>query len=186
MNNKDGNIASVMNISFDMIMGPVLSWKKDFSPDPALNLDYEQFAMSTYLAFKGGNSNNMLQPKAIVYDSFSVVGFTRGHDLLCLFLKNHEMLSDIARLRNFAEEIASQVENDDNTSKVESAADDDEDEIKRIIKNVLNDTEMTTPELRRCFKLSSSGIWKIMSELENNGVVKRAGKKGKAISWTLA
>ena len=44
---------------------------------------------------------------------------------------------------------------------------------------------MTTPELRRYFKLSASQIWKLMQGLESSQKVKRTGKKkGRAILWT--
>jgi predicted HTH transcriptional regulator len=58
------------------------------------------------------------------------------------------------------------------------------DEIKRLIPNLLSGTKMTTPELRRYFKLSNSQIWKIMSELENSKKIKRAEKRGRSILWT--
>ena len=58
------------------------------------------------------------------------------------------------------------------------------DEIKRLIPNLLSSTKMSTPELRRYFKLSNSQIWKIMSDLENAKKIKRAEKKGRSILWT--
>jgi Mor family transcriptional regulator len=43
---------------------------------------------------------------------------------------------------------------------------------------------MSTPELRKYFKLSNSQIWKVMSDLENSKKIKRAEKKGRAQLWT--
>ena len=43
---------------------------------------------------------------------------------------------------------------------------------------------MSTPELRRYFKLTSSQIWKLMSDLESAKKAKRTGKKGRAVFWT--
>ena len=43
---------------------------------------------------------------------------------------------------------------------------------------------MSTPELRKYFKLSNSQIWKVMSELESSNKVKRAEKKGRSQLWT--
>ncbi len=57
-------------------------------------------------------------------------------------------------------------------------------EMKRLIVNLLSGIEMSTPELRRYFKLSSSQIWKVMSNLESSLKVKRARKQGRAVLWT--
>jgi hypothetical protein len=43
---------------------------------------------------------------------------------------------------------------------------------------------MSTPELRKYFKLSNSQIWKVMSDLENDQKVDRVEKRGRAIIWT--
>jgi predicted HTH transcriptional regulator len=58
------------------------------------------------------------------------------------------------------------------------------DEVKRLIPNLLNDTRMSTPELRRYFKLSNSQIWKVMSDLESSNKIKRVDKKGRSVIWT--
>jgi hypothetical protein len=92
------DVSSVMSIGFDMIAGPVLRWKKEIAATN-LNLDYDHFALATYLAFKGGNAGGPM-PQAIVYNSFSVVGFEKGMDLICLFLKNTKALEDISRLKD--------------------------------------------------------------------------------------
>ena len=44
---------------------------------------------------------------------------------------------------------------------------------------------MSTPDLRKYFKLNNSQIWKLMSDLEASQKVKRADKKkGRAVIWT--
>ena len=43
---------------------------------------------------------------------------------------------------------------------------------------------MSTPELRRYFKLSNAEIWKIMTDLENAQRIQRTRKKGRAVFWT--
>ena len=57
-------------------------------------------------------------------------------------------------------------------------------EMKRIIVNLLSGVEMSTPELRKYFKLSNSQIWKVMADLENTQKVKRARKEGRTVLWT--
>jgi len=43
---------------------------------------------------------------------------------------------------------------------------------------------MSTPELRKYFKLNNAQIWKVMSDLESSQKVKRADKKGRTVIWT--
>lgn len=184
--NKD--VSAVMNIGFDMIMGPCLRWKKELDNNSKPINDYDQFAMSAYLAFKGGNDGGP-RPQAIVYDNFSVVGFPKGMDLVCLFLKNNKALTDIARLRGLADEFSVSMENEEEDADIVGADEEDgEDygEIKRIVCNMLRNNQMSTPEIRKHFELTNSGIWKIMGDLEHDGLVNRAGKDGRAILWTLA
>ena len=57
-------------------------------------------------------------------------------------------------------------------------------EMKRLIVNLLSGVEMSTPELRKYFKLSNSQIWKVMASLENSRMVRRARKQGRTILWT--
>lgn len=180
------DISSVINIGFDMIMGPMLRWKKDVTGSN-VDLDYDQFSMATYLAFKGGNDGGP-RPQAIVYDGFSVVGFPKGLDLICVFLKNNEALTNIARIRTFADTIASEMEKDEDDEPPSPSGDNAEtnDEIARIICNMLRGNELSTPKLRKHFDLTNSGIWSIMGNLEHDGVVKRSGKDGRSILWTLA
>lgn len=185
------DVSSIMNIGFDMIMGPCMRWKRDLDPSGTPDLDMDQFAMATYLAFKGGNDGGP-RPAAIVYDGFSIVGIPNGMDLTCLFVKHNRALADIPRLRTFAEGMRAQVESAEDETRASTGDDDGDgddgnaDEIKRIISNMLRKNEMTTPDIRRHFELSNSGIWAIMSDLETKGTVKRAGTAGRAIVWTLA
>ena len=58
------------------------------------------------------------------------------------------------------------------------AAEEELEEIKRLIENLLSGTEMSTPELRRYFQLSNSQVWKIMSDLETSKKIQRTDKKG--------
>jgi len=188
--NITDDVSSVMSIGFDMIAGPILRWKKDIDATNHVELDYDHFALATYLAFKGGNAGGPV-PQAIVYDSFSVVGFTKGMDLVCLFLKNTKALEDISRLKDIANSISTQMEQNDTAddqegSPTKEAEDDNTKEIKRIICNMLRQNTLPTPEIRSHFKLMSSEAWAIMSALEHDGLVKRAGKDGRSVVWTLA
>ena len=65
------------------------------------------------------------------------------------------------------------------------AAEEELGETKRLIENLLSGTEMSTPELRRYFKLSNAQIWKVMSDLESAQKIRRTDKKeGRAVFWT--
>ena len=188
--NITDDVSSVMSIGFDMIAGPILRWKKDVDATNHVELDYDHFALATYLAFKGGNAGGPV-PQAIVYDSFSVVGFEKGMDLICLFLKNTKALEDISRLKDIATSFSAQMDKENETDDQESAAeksteDDGVKDIKRIICNMLRQNTLPTPEIRSHFKLTSSEAWTIMSALEHDGLVKRAGKDGRSVIWTLA
>jgi hypothetical protein len=182
-------VTGAMNIGFDMIMGPMLRWMKNLDADGLLSLDYDQFAMTAYLAFKGGNDGGP-RPQAIIYDSFSVVGFQKGMDLVCIFLKNQQGLEDIPRLHAFADEISASMEQDDSDGpagawKGVTSSGENVDEVKRIVCNMLRKNEVPTPEIRKQFNLTSSEIWSVMGDLEHDGLVKRVGTKGRAVVWTL-
>ena len=60
------------------------------------------------------------------------------------------------------------------------------DEIKRIVINLLHGQQMSTPELRRYFKLSNSEIWRIVSELEESSKIIRTQKVGRIQYWSAA
>jgi len=184
MNFTENEIFGAALIGFDMIDGPFLKWKKDFSQvNKSVNLD--DFAMNFYLAFRGGNES-VKKPRAILYDNFYIVAFPKDLELCCLFMTPKNLINNnIKQLNKVASRIITEMET--NIEEDENTVDSDEntiDEIKRLIPNLLNGTKMTTPELRRYFKLSNSQIWKIMSDLENSNKIKRAEKKGRSILWT--
>ena len=165
-----------------MIDGPFLKWKKEYgAPTNLMNL--EDFAMNFYLAFRGGNAGK--KPRAILYDNFYIVAFPKDLELCCLFMKPRDINNNINQLNKIATRIVDEMDllEDENDTPVESSKDTIE-EIKRLIVNILNGTEMSTPELRRYFKLSNSQIWKVMSGLESSKKIKRARKQGRTILWT--
>jgi hypothetical protein len=169
-------------IGFDMIDGPFLKWKKQYgSSKDVLKLD--DFAMNFYLAFRGGNAGK--KPRAILYDKFYIVAFPKDLELCCLFMKPQGIDSNIKQLNRIATRIVDEMEIDAEEKEIEvKSSEDTTEEIKRLIINLLNGTEMSTPELRKYFKLTSSQIWKVMSDLENSKKVKRARKQGRAVYWT--
>jgi len=173
-------------IGFDMIDGPFLKWKKNFEASKGVvNLD--DFAINFYLAFRGGNAGK--KPRAILYDKFYIVAFPKDLELCCLFMKPQGIENNIKQLNSIASRIMVEMDENEEEEKSDDASDTDEDtveEIKRLILNLLNGNEMSTPELRRYFKLSNSQIWKLISDLENSQKVKRTDKKkGRAVIWTV-
>ena len=185
MNFSEKELFGAALIGFDMIDGPFLKWKKEYENSKGLvNLD--NFAMNFYLAFRGGNAGK--KPRAILYDKFYIVAFPKDLELCCLFMKPQGIEKNIKQLNSIASRIM--LEMDENEEeKSEQTSDSDEDtveEIKRLILNLLNGTEMSTPELRRYFKLSNSQIWKLMSDLESSQKIKRTDKKGRAVFWITA
>lgn len=185
MNFSEKELFGAALIGFDMIDGPFLKWKKNFEASKGVvNLD--DFAINFYLAFRGGNAGK--KPRAILYDKFYIVAFPKDLELCCLFMKPQGIDTNIKQLSSIASRIM--VEMDENEEeKSDDASDTDEDtveEIKRLILNLLNGNEMSTPELRKYFKLSNSQIWKLISDLENSQKVKRTDKKkGRAVIWTV-
>jgi len=173
-------------IGFDMIDGPFLKWKKNFEASKGVvNLD--DFAINFYLAFRGGNAGK--KPRAILYDKFYIVAFPKDLELCCLFMKPQGIENNIKQLNSIASRIMVEMDENEEEEKNDDASDTDEDtveEIKRLILNLLNGNEMSTPELRKYFKLSNSQIWKLISDLENSQKVKRTNKKkGRAVIWTV-
>ena len=183
MNFSENELFGAALIGFDMIDGPFLKWKKEYN-DTKVGVNLDDFAMNFYLAFRGGNQDSK-KPRAILYDKFYIVAFPQDLELCCLFMKPHGIDENIKQLNQIASRIIIEMDNE----KLEDTESEDSDvdiveEIMRLIPNLLNDTKMTTPELRRYFKLSNSQIWKIMSELENSQKIKRAGKKGRSVYWS--
>jgi hypothetical protein len=169
-------------IGFDMIDGPFLKWKKEFK-NSRNKVNIDDFAMNFYLAFRGGNAGK--KPRAILYDKFYIVAFPKDLELCCLFMKPQGIEKNIIELNKIAGRIITEMEavEDENTHSEESDEDTIE-EVKRLIENLLNEKEMSTPELRKYFKLNNSQIWKLMSDLESSIKIKRARKKGRAVYWT--
>lgn len=169
---------------FDMIDGPFLKWKKEFD-DSKNDVNLDEFAMNFYLAFRGGNAGK--KPRAILYDKFYIVAFPRDLELCCLFMKPKGIENNLKQLNKIALRIIDEMEINNEETEQDSESSDEEtiEEVKRLILNLLSDTKMSTPELRRYFKLSNSQIWKVMSDLENSNRVKRADKKGRAVIWTV-
>ena len=167
-------------IGFDMIDGPFLKWKKEFEFNNLVNLD--DFAMNFYLAFRGGNQGK--KPRAILYDNFYIVAFPKDLELCCLFMKPQGIDANLQQLNKVASRIIIDMEAQESDEESDSNEDDIE-EITRLIVNLLSGTEMSTPELRRYFKLSNSQIWKVMSDLESSQKIARTDKKeGRAVFWT--
>lgn len=187
MSFQQNDVFNISLIGFDMIDGPFLKWRKNLHGASPVDVNLDDFAMNFYLAFRGGNDG--MKPRAIMYEDFSIVAFPRGLELMCLFLKSQATYQSLGALQKLAtrqlarldaEELAEDPEpTDDGLDPAE-----DTDEIKRIIVNLLANTQMSTPELRRYFKLTNSQVWKIMSALEADSLVARVGKDGRAILWT--
>ncbi|MHA1786237.1 MAG: hypothetical protein ACTSVE_13675 [Candidatus Helarchaeota archaeon] len=182
MNFKENEIFGAALIGFDMIDGPFLKWKKAYQNTKSL-INLNDFAMNFYLAFRGGNSGK--KPRAILYDEFYIVAFPNDLELCCLFMKPQDVDRNINQLNKIASRIIDEMEPDQIEEESPSDSNEDEiDEITRLIVNLLNNTEMSTPELRRYFKLSNAQIWKLMSELEARKIIKRTAKRGRAVYWT--
>jgi hypothetical protein len=175
-------------IGFDMIEGPMVKWVQ-FLQTNAIQLDMNEFLMNFYLSFRGGNEG--LQPLAIMYQDFYLVAFPRGLELCCLFLRNDNAdFPKLNRLSQIAAEIIKHVDNieseKDAGAQTSGMDQTDYEEIKRIVVNLLHGQEMSTPELRRYFKLSNSEIWQLMGQLESNNAVVRTQKIGRTQFWTAA
>ena len=184
MNFNEQELFGAALIGFDMIDGPFLKWKKEYNKKKGL-VKLDDFAMNFYLAFRGGNASGK-KPRAILYDNFYIVAFPRDLELCCLFMKPGNLDENIKQLNKVASRIITEMELIEEP-EVEGPKDSDGDtveEIKRLIPNLLSEAKMTTPELRRYFKLSNSQIWKVMSDLENSQKINRAGKKGRSVYWT--
>jgi len=180
LNFNENELLSAALIGFDMIDGPFLKWKKAFTQAKDI-IDLNDFAMNFYLAFRGGNAGK--KPRAILYDDFYIVAFPKDLELCCLFMKPEGIENNIRQLNKIAYRIIDEMEVDVDTEDSNSS-DEEFEEVERLILNLLNETEMSTPELRRYFKLSNAEIWKLMSNLENSEKIKRIDKKGRAVYWT--
>jgi len=189
VNFNENDMFGAALIGFDMIDGPFLKWEKQFDKNADF-INIDDFALNFYLSFRAGNTEKT--PRAIVYDNFSIFAYPRDLELCCLFMKPNGIQRNIKRLNKIASRIIVDIEDEkDNQESKESkndmldeSKDNSEEEIKRLIVNLLNDTEMSTPELRRYFKLNNSEIWQLMYDLEDDGKIQRTKKKGRAQLWT--
>ena len=182
MNFNEKELFGAALIGFDMIDGPFLKWKKEYGPSTNL-MNLDDFAMNFYLAFRGGNAGK--KPRAILYDKFYIVAFPKDLELCCLFMKPQGIETNIKQLNKIASRITHEMDSIKEEDDTPINSDEDTiEEMKRIIVNLLNGTEMSTPELKRYFKLSNSQIYKVMYGLENSQLVKRARKEGRTILWT--
>ena len=165
-----------------MIDGPFLKWKKEYdNSNNLVNLD--DFTMNFYLAFRGGNAGK--KPRAILYDKFYIVAFPKDLELCCLFMKPQGVEKNIEQLKKVASRLITEMEiKEDENSQSEESDEDTIEEIRRLIVNLLCEQKMSTPELRKYFKLSNSQIWKVISALESSQKVKRTKKKGRTVFWT--
>ncbi len=183
MNFNENELFGAALIGFDMIDGPFLKWKKEYGRSTNL-MKLDDFAMNFYLAFRGGNAGK--KPRAILYDKFYIVAFPNDLELCCLFMKPQGIDNSIKQLNKIATRIIhemdiTEVENDVPVESNENTIE----EMKRLIVNLLSGVEMSTPELRKYFKLSNSQIWKVMADLESSRKVKRARKQGRTVLWTV-
>ena len=182
MNFNEDELFGAALIGFDMIDGPFVKYKKEFGlPSNRINLD--DFAMNFYLAFRGGNAGK--KPRAILYDKFYIVAFPKNLELCCLFMKPQGIDKNIKQLNKIATRIIHEIDANEEDIDVPIVSNENTiEEMKRIIVNLLSGIEMSTPELRKYFKLSNSQIWKVMSDLESSLKVKRARKQGRTVLWT--
>ncbi len=178
----ESEIIAAAMIGFDMIEGPGIKWYRQFQ-ECEFNIDMESFLMNFYLSFRGGDEG--LQPLAILYGEFYIVAFSRGLELCCLFMRPENLNPKLDRLGHIAQELIQQMDDAENNESpsVEIEGTDYED-VKRIVINLLHEQEISTPELRRYFKLSNSEIWRVMSQLEEANAVTRTQKVGRTQFWT--
>ncbi len=186
----ESEIIAIAKIGFDLIEGPSIKWFRQFRT-LNFNLDVENFLMNFYLSFKGGDET--LQPLAIFYRSFYIVAFPQGLELCCVFLNPENFDPQLERLAQIAEEFRTQIDNVNETDEKGQGTgspsmtpSQNYSEIKRIVINLLNKQEYSTPELRKYFKLQNSEIWKIMGELEDAHKIIRTQKIGRVQYWTAA
>ena len=182
MNFNENELFGAALIGFDMIDGPFVKYKKEFGPSTNL-MKLDDFAMNFYLAFRGGNAGK--KPRAILYDKFYIVAFPKDLELCCLFMKPQGIDRNIKQLNKIANRIIHEMDISEEEKIVPIVSNKNTiEEMKRIIVNLLSGIEMSTPELRKYFKLSNSQIWKVMAGLESSQMVKRARKEGRTILWT--
>lgn len=183
MDFNENGILSAGMIGFDLVEGPYLKFYQEFQKIN-FRFNMESFLMNFYLSFRGGDET--LQPLAILYHDFYVVAFSRGLELCCLFMRPENIGMKIDRLSQIADGLIVQMDEQEELQleKQPIQESQDDNEIKRIVVNLLQKQEKSTPELRRYFKLTNSEIWKIMTRLEEANHVIRTQKIGRSQYWT--
>lgn len=162
---KEENIQSIAVIGFDNVAGPILKWKKEFINS---NFQVEQFLTSFYLMF---NNGSQFMPKAIQFETFSVVTIFKDMDLICFFLKDQNLLdyNKVAQLeKQYVPKMKKQVK---------------EKSIKSKMVELLKNQQMTVKEIRKHFRFNTNTVRKYLRALEEEGKAKRKGSQGKAIIW---
>ncbi|MHA1819440.1 MAG: hypothetical protein ACTSU2_04235 [Promethearchaeota archaeon] len=183
---NESELIAAAVIGFDMIEGPFLKWAKRYA-NGEIDIDFEGFMMKFYLSFRGGNDG--LKPLAIIYDKFYIVAFPNGLELVCLFMRTGDTVYKIHSLNNLAQKIINETNKEEEAEEKEmgqSGENEDYNEIKRIIVNMLRDQQLSTPDIRKYFRMSNSEIWKIMSQLEEEQQIVRTQKIGRTQFWTAA
>ncbi|MHA1720297.1 MAG: hypothetical protein ACTSWX_04865 [Promethearchaeota archaeon] len=183
MNFNENEIVAAGMIGFDLVEGPYLKFYQEFQT-MNFRLDMENFLMNFYLSFRGGDES--LQPLAILYHDFYIVAFSRGLELCCLFMRPENIGLKIEKLSQIADGLIMQMDEQEERKLGDEPAQisQDDQEIKRIVINLLHKQEKSTPELRRYFKLTNSEIWRVMSQLEEAKCVMRTQKIGRSQYWT--
>jgi len=179
LNFEEDELFSAALLGWDMIEGPKLKWYRNFT-NGNVDIDFENFLMNFYLGFRGGNEG--LKPQAILYRDFYIVAFPRGLELCCLFMKPTGVGPKLQNLLTVAESLILHM--DEMENDIDDDEDQDYDEIKRIIINMLREQQLSTPEIRRYFHMSNAEIWKIMSILEEDQRICRTEKRGRTQFWT--
>lgn len=76
------DILAIFKIRFDYDRGPVVEWQKQRDNGNGSSLNFEDFAVNFYMNFMGGNQ----KPMALLFEDFDVLAFSKGLDLLAVFL----------------------------------------------------------------------------------------------------
>ncbi|MHA1231189.1 MAG: DeoR family transcriptional regulator [Candidatus Helarchaeota archaeon] len=169
--NLDINMIAL--IGFDVTEGPVLKWKKCYKDGN--NIEIDQFYTNFYIMFKGGGK---FKPKMIMFEDFQIIAFQNQMDLLCVFMENKVNKEYLEKINKFAEKECSSFRN--NPSKVESESDKIKEQLIKILKE---QKELTIRQLKKHFPLSYWTIRRYLTDLEEDGLVKR-NKKQKEHLWS--
>lgn len=163
-------VKSIAMIGFDTLKGPVVEWNKKISQD--FSLDIAQFCTPFYLMFQSGNG---IKPRAIVFEDFSVVAFTKEMNLLLLFL-NADVQQDYEVLFQFAKSHFPK----DHVKKPKEIT------VKDQMLDILREQQkMTISDLKQSFKYDRKTVRRYLYDLMLSGKVKRDGKRGRETIWSF-